>query len=401
MFPLTRSGSKSCPGKEPRIYNYVFLLPIFRKYSVDKKILFADNSGLLRGNTSGFFKGPFEYKPEKNLLLEGLVMKPDRSAIVNSKVLSVYLSSKNQFIRAGTENGRFLTELPDLSRDEIIQVFDLNPFQEHMPFIRPVSIWDHIDFGAKHGNAPPHTGQVDQYIYHTRLRRKLNEIFTNTPPVNYKSDSVSDNLPASDKHYDMSKFKSLTDLEDFIKAVTLNVRREKDNGKTSIRLYNDQTQYYFMYHPWYLVDGLFTYNEPLILSTPFASMKTIDFYTNYRSLYNFDPLMIMNGVIRITTNDFHWQKEILSNPNTLHYEGFTEGHSFTSEQPELNPGNNESPDLRPVVFWNPDIRAGAGHTAEICFKTTDNQGLFLVEISGTDGNGEIVHTTAVYKVRNH
>ena len=340
------------------------------------------------------------FKPEKKLQLEGIVQKPDRSENVNSNVLSVRMVSQNKFIRAGTEKGRFIAELPDFNREDIIQVLDMNPYQDPTPFIKPVSIWDHISINDSLHGSPVHTPEIDAYIYHTRLRRKINEIFNNPDTYVRRDEPSAYNLPPPDLHYDMSKFKNLTDLLDFVKNVMLSINRMPEKGNTSLRLYNDQTHFYFMHRPWYLVDGLFTNNEADILATPFSSIVSLDFYTNAASLNHFEPLMIMNGIVRVTTNDQHWEKNILASPNTFNFEGFYTGASFLQEQPELDPRNKQSPDFRPVVFWEPDVKIIPGKPANIIFKATDNPGLFLVVISGTNGNGVVVHASAVYKVRN-
>ncbi len=341
---------------------------------------------------------PIVYQPEKNLSLEGAVLKTDKTAVINSNQLSVYLSGQHKFLRTKSMNGNFQTDLPDINQSEIIQVLDMNPFQEQMPYIKEIPVWDHITFGPLSDGKPVHTREIDQYIYHLKLRRKINEIFIQNQSVAFQPANSTPAFPKPDMHYDMSKFKLLKDLDDFITSVMLSARRYNNKGNPSFRLLNDQTNYSFMYHPWYLVDGLFTYDEKEILQTPFSSLTTVAFYTNYKSLYHFDPLMILDGIVKVTTGDHYWEKEILSYPNTFVYRGYYLGKSFGESQPELNSGDDQDPDLRPVVYWDPAIKVSKGKTTLLRFKATDNTGIFLVEISGVDENGKLFNTVTAYKV---
>ncbi len=341
---------------------------------------------------------PIIYQHEMDLSLVGAILKTDKSSVINSNQLSIYLSSQHKFLRAKAVNGNFSTDLPDINGQEIIQVLDMNPFQEQMPYIRQIPIWDHISFGQLSDGPPVHTPAIDQYIYHIRLRRKIDEIFIRNKDYTYQTTPALIDFPKPDMTFDMSKFKLLADLDDFISSVMVSARRYINDGNHTFRLLNDQTNYFFMYHPWYLVDGLFTYDENEILKTPFESLKSVGFYTNYKSIYHFEPLMILNGIVKVTTKDQYWEKQILSYPNTFVYQGYYKGKSFKELQPELNADSVDVPDLRPVVYWDPVVMVTRGQETRIKFKSTDNTGIFLVKISGVDENDSVVNVTTVYKV---
>ena len=339
-----------------------------------------------------------QFQPEKKLTLDAQVKEAADSAPLTSSVLSVFIPSSHQLLRARAFHGSLHSDLPDLYGEQVLQLLNLNPFQGKEPVVKMERIWDQVSLTILIADRPLHTTEIDEYIIRARLRRQVNEIFTGRELISSPSDTAYTRLPAADMNFDMTHFKLIANLEDFIKSVVLTVRRQKENDKTSIRLFNDQTEFLFMYHPWYLVDGLFSFEEPAILTTPFPDLRTVSFYTNKKSLNHFDPIMILYGIISITTNDSYWENNILSYPNTIRYRGFYSGKSFIDSQPELGPGNQDTPDLRPSVYWNPNLLIPRGKKGVVKFRTTDNPGLFLVELTGTDKSGSVVHQTALYRV---
>ncbi|HLF34837.1 MAG TPA: hypothetical protein VI583_11400 [Cyclobacteriaceae bacterium] len=339
------------------------------------------------------------FNTEKHPVLEGVIMKLDSPDLISSNVISIYLARSRDFVRTRAVRGKFSVELPGFQGEGIIQVLNLNPFQDQEPLIREVKIWEHLDGENQHLQPPAHTREIDAYLYNLRLRMKLNEIFADKKESAMIKEAVIRPLPPSDKHYDMTGFKDLKDLEEFVKVIMLTANYALEGDHTSIRLQNEQKQYYFMRHPWYFSDGLLSYQEGEFLSTPFTSITTIDLYTTSETLTRWDPLMIQSGIVALTTPNRYWENKFLAKKNVIRYEGFSTGPEFVNSQPELQAGLEPGPDLRPVVYWAPSVAFRQGEKTIVKFVTTDNPGIFRIEVEGISSDGEIIRGMAFYKTR--
>ena len=51
-----------------------------------------------------------------------------------------------------------------------------------------------------------------------------------------------------------------------------------------------------------------------------------------------------------------------------------------------------SPDFRPVLFWDPAVKARRGR-ASFDFYTSDDAGIYEIVVEGIGQNGEVIHTT--------
>jgi hypothetical protein len=244
-----------------------------------------------------------------------------------------------------------------------------------------------------------HTPEIDRYIFNVRLRGKLNDIFYDRPDPFHRISASPVALPPPDYHFEMANFKNLRDLEEFMRMIVFNANYFKDGETTTIRLLNEINETYFMRHPWYFADGLFSYGEQEVLATPFTSLSYVDLYTSKNSIGLWDPLMIQNGIVAISTSNRYWEGRFLAKSNVIRYRGFPDEPGFVEMQPELNGTAFHGPDLRPVVYWEPGIAVQAGKPQEIRFRTTDNPGIFLISIEGMSSSGKLIQSRFYYKTR--
>ncbi|MDR3366050.1 MAG: TonB-dependent receptor plug domain-containing protein [Prevotellaceae bacterium] len=107
-----------------------------------------------------------------------------------------------------------------------------------------------------------------------------------------------------------------------------------------------------------------------------------------------------NGVILITTKSGFDQKYIRSekfNIKTIMPLGYQEPKEFYAPRYETNlQKNNNTPDLRTTVYWNPNVMTSAEGKAEVDFYAADLPKSYAVVVEGVTSDGRLVY--AVEKI---
>jgi hypothetical protein len=150
-----------------------------------------------------------------------------------------------------------------------------------------------------------------------------------------------------------------------------------------------------MHHPWYLVDGYFTFREEEILKIPFPSIHKLELFAgNFSTKTYFDPVMIQFGIVSVTTKDNYFQNLIEGLPNTCEFSGFSMPVKFQSAE-ETAAG---APDFQPVVFWEPHLKIEKNKTVSVQYRTSDIAGKFLITVRGYTLSGEYITGWTIYEV---
>ncbi len=79
--------------------------------------------------------------------------------------------------------------------------------------------------------------------------------------------------------------------------------------------------------------------------------------------------------------------------------GFSEPRIFYSPKHHTKLESDYKPDLRNTLFWDPDLRLGAGKDTTLIFYNSDNQGTIRIRAEGITANGITVTGTAEYSVK--
>jgi hypothetical protein len=230
--------------------------------------------------------------------------------------------------------------------------------------------------------------RINQYIYYSRLRRKISELYREsyTDSIKYYK---SHYLPFEpDKSYEMDKYQLLKNVEDFLREAVINTSSIRENDQRKIVLNNGETKKFFMRPPWFIVDGFFIFNDSLVYSIPFNQLERIDIFNTSQSILKyFDPIMIQGGVIAIYTKNGYLIEYSRNQPNTFTIQGLS-----VSYGQEGNPTNHfinasDKPDLKPVIYWAPNVLFDDTNSAQIKFPTNDVSGKYLIHIEGMNDAG--------------
>ena len=105
-----------------------------------------------------------------------------------------------------------------------------------------------------------------------------------------------------------------------------------------------------------------------------------------------------NGVILIYTRSGNTANPVVA-PGILNSRiyGFHKAREFAVFDPNL-PGNQNRPDLRTTLHWNPNLRGNAHEIIKESFTTSDQSGQFLIIIQGLRKDGQVLFGMKKFEV---
>ncbi len=329
------------------------------------------------------------YQPEDSITIKGIVKDPETGKPLSSRVLSVYNVKEATFTRLVSKKGKFEFKMPIFNGTTDLQVINMNPFQPRVPDVIWIPLNKELGPNPSFPPMPERTAEVKEYILYARLRNKINEIFYQSSP-----DSIELQQPPllpfiPDRSYDMSEYQLVRNVIDFFKEGVINTSFFKVNGEENIRLFNTEKKNFFMTSPWFTVDGHFIFNDSLVHNIPFNHLNRIDVYNTNESIFRyFEPIMIQGGVVSVYTKNNFLIDYIRAMPNTIAVNGIPERNIQEHKAGvEVNKNNHETPDLSPLIYWNPIVRTDENGSATLSFQTNDVTGTILLEVQGMDING--------------
>ncbi len=149
--------------------------------------------------------------------------------------------------------------------------------------------------------------------------------------------------------------------------------------------------------PVYFLDGIIVYDiNPLI----YLNSAMIDRIEMHNLHWVFGAVELP-GIVAIFTKTAEYLRILPDLPYaSAHHVIFphtTTVHAGTShENKEINPA---APDLRQVLYWNPQVVLQAGKSTEISFFSGDLSGDYVVRVEGISPDGSAVHATATISIR--
>jgi len=335
-----------------------------------------------------------KFKPEKTFKIKGKVFDATSNEPISSRVLSVYNVREASFDRLISENGNFSFEIPVFSGSTDLQIINMNPFEEKVPQVIRQSWRTQSSENIQIQKLPERTPSIKKYLFYSKLRRKLDEIFEDDKQTELELTTTSVLPFIPDKSYDMNKYRLLKNLEDFVKEGVVYATSYKENGKSKLKLFNIETKKYFMTKPWLMVDDHFIFDDSIVYNIPFNHLKRVDIFTSNKTIFKyFEPIMIQGGVIAIYTKNNFLIDYIRSSPNTLTITGFPPETSNSNRK-----SSDEVPDFNPVIYWNPEIITESNEKFILSFPTNNVTGNCLIRINGIDGLGKPMAGELVYRV---
>ncbi|MBR9998327.1 MAG: hypothetical protein KFF73_05115 [Cyclobacteriaceae bacterium] len=340
------------------------------------------------------------YQPEDSIEIKGMAYDPVTGEPINSHVLSIYHVREGRFSRLISKKGSFQFKMPVFEGKTDLQIINMNPFQPKIPDIRWIPLHEEIFRPASIQPVPERDPKIEQYIYYTRLRRKIREIFYETV-----YDSIQLQQPPllpfkPDRSYDINQYQLIRNTLDFFREAVTNTDFFRENGEEKLRLFNTETMKFFMTPPWYVVDGHFIFNDSLVHNIPFNHLSRIDIFNRNESIFKyFEPIMIQGGVVAIYTKNNYLIDYIRNMPNTLRVEGITRTVTMEHGHQSGQQDAHETPDFFQLIHWDPNIQTNEEGKTTVIFQSNDVTGNIAIHMEGMDRNGMPVAGQAVIQVR--
>ena len=335
-----------------------------------------------------------KYEPEKSIRIIGKILEQNTNDPVSSNVLSVYNRQEASFTRLKSKNGNFYYELPLFEGIIDLQVINMNPYQEKAPIIQIETLTSGIINEISPSQNLERTPDVDKYLYFSKLRRHINEVFytSSTDSISLLSAPYFEFIP--DKTYDMENYRYIKNVEDFVRQAVVNATSYKEGDSRKLKLHNSETKKYFMTKPWLMVDNYFIFDDSLVYNIPFSQLKRIDVFNTNQSIFQyFEPIMVQGGVIAVYTKNNFLASYIDKSPNIIKLKGLPE-----NETVDISNTDKPGPDLEPMIHWEAQLNTDDRGHAEVSFQTNQVTGNCMIQVIGINENGQLLEGKIIYRV---
>jgi hypothetical protein len=333
--------------------------------------------------------------PEQSLFVHGRLQDPITGKQVNSRLLSVYVDKTSQLIRASAQNGRIRVSVPDYWGAGIFQIINLDPYNPSVLELVQDSALEAED-PYINPTPPQRTPRVLNYLNQTRKRRKIIELFDLYQSAEIKTIAAEPKVP--DAIYRAENFKQIYSFEQFINEAIPNVKVRLVDSTKTVRLFYKEQGRLFEDHPWYLVDGFLTFNEEEVLQIPFQDIEEVRLYFRAETLEQyFHGFMLRSGVMEVITREVKYVRELKNSPNVVEIEGFAEPMEFG--QIFIKPQSDNTPDLRSIMYWAPNVTADESGNGHIRIPLSDDTGKYAVVMMGTNGLQQLVTGNSSFEIK--
>lgn len=336
-----------------------------------------------------------EFKPENGLFITGRLKVPTSGELLNTPLLSIFSVEDHRFYRNSSVNGVFELELPDFYGQRTLQIQNLHPAGTLLP---ELLLEDHpLNTSISINKELPKSRDILEYLIRTRKKRELNEIFQ-IQTKRYFTDQPEKIALKPDRVFYMKDYRLVEDLAEFITELFFKTVIKKENGTSTVRLYDRKNTRLFPARPWYFLNGYMVYDESKILELPTDEIERVELFNNRNSVREqFEPLMARSGVIAVYTIDDEPLENIGTTINQTTLQGFNKPNKFGQSQPQEE---EKIPDFRAMLYWNPEIKIQANSSQTVTFKTSDALGNFKIIVQGVDGLGQPVYGEALLNIQH-
>lgn len=191
-----------------------------------------------------------------------------------------------------------------------------------------------------------------------------------------------------------SDFVPLDSFPEIAVEILPQVRVIKEKGKYHVQLVNELSRGHQNNDPVIFLDGVYLDDVNKIIKLGSEEIKKIDIITSERAFGD----LVYSGVISITTKT---NEMINSKPAS---------HSFRVKNDNINSGANLVPDnsvpdknspfLRQLLYWNPNLGLNSTADTNFEFYTSDNSAKFIIKVEGISEDGTPISASSAIQVEN-
>ncbi|HNP23616.1 MAG TPA: hypothetical protein PKM63_06205 [Panacibacter sp.] len=188
-----------------------------------------------------------------------------------------------------------------------------------------------------------------------------------------------------DKRYYLDDYTRFITMEEVMREYVSSVRVKKDAQQFHYRVHNSLYDVFFDDDPLVLVDGLPVLNTNEVVAFDPLKIKKLEVMARKYYFQNFST----NGIVSYTT----YKGDLAGFPLNegevvVEFDGLQQQREFYSPgYTDDNKRSSRLPDLRNVLYWEPEIKTGPNGNAQLTFYTSDVTGKFACVVQGITIDG--------------
>jgi hypothetical protein len=199
-----------------------------------------------------------------------------------------------------------------------------------------------------------------------------------------------------DKTYVLDEFTRFPTMEEVMREFVTGVRVRKEKERFTWEVMNTPYKLFFNNNPLVLLDGVPVFDVNKIMAFDPLKIKRIDVVAHKHFWGN----VVANGIVSFSSYDGDLAGfELDPAAVVLEFQGLQLKREFYS--PEYSTSEKQSnrlPDLRNVLYWNPDVQTNRDGKTHLEFYTSDIPGTYAVIVQGLDENGLPGNSIQLFRV---
>ena len=281
-------------------------------------------------------------------------------------------------------NGIILCNTPDdFSKIDEITIDD--PFEESAPEDSLPSLFI--------------ADELLSYLEQESLNNQLKIAFSINNEIEYRDTFLlrsRKNLPIPNVIYQLDEYTRFPVMEEVFRELIKNVYVRKNREDYSLKILDTENDEYLNQNPLILLDGLPIFDVTKIMKINPLLIKSIE-VINSRS---FIGESVFEGVIYLNSYKGDYAEYVIDNKyNEMNYYHIDGNINFvTPNYSNSDFIHSRMPDFRNPLFWNPYIRIDQGSFKNIDFFTSDDEGIYEIEVTGVWEDGSIISVKSDFEV---
>tara|TARA_B100000678_G_C18202682_1_gene500147 strand:- start:174 stop:1895 length:1722 start_codon:yes stop_codon:yes gene_type:complete len=229
------------------------------------------------------------------------------------------------------------------------------------------------------------------------LSMQVENIYTGEQRNTFQSD-LSDSLPfygVADKSYLLDDYTRFPTMQEVMTEYVPEVAIRRQNDKPVFRVFHNRETGFYHEEPLILLDGIAIRNTERLLKADPLKIRRMDIVQD-RFVFGQKPYY---GVVSYTTyrGDTEWWEPDERNWET-EYQGLAEQRIFYAPDYAGNSLESRTPDLRTLLYWQPDIVLEQGN-ARVKLHTSDVSGDFIGILQGIAPDGSMGYSIFEFTVK--
>jgi len=206
---------------------------------------------------------------------------------------------------------------------------------------------------------------------------------------------IEDELGGADIAVDLNNYVVFPSMAEVIKEVLPSVEHRKTGEEDVIRVYTSHKRASKFAQPLYVIDGRVTKDTRIFLGLDPQQINTIKIVREGNKLIRLGTLF-SNGVILVETKNRGLRNRIGAE-NRITVMGLLANSKADVGDAMHKPSN--VPDLRSCLYWNPRVPLTPDGSASFSLSTSDDVGVYKIEITGITANGKYFSAEDTIEVR--